>query len=250
MRILFYDLETAPSMAYVWKIWQENIGINQLLEAGKVISFSAKFYGEEDIYGMTEFHDGHAEMVSGLFQLMEEADVIVAYNGNKFDRPVMNAEFLKYGFGPPPPSKQIDLYQTVKRNFRFVSNRLDYVCRFLGLEGKAETGGFKLWSDCLAGVESAWDTMLEYNMKDVEILENLYVRLLPWIKDHPNAALYSEKQDVCPNCGGTHIQSRGVAKTATVSYRRFQCMDCLTWMRSRLSEKDSFKPSMIGDKTR
>ena len=249
MRILFYDLETAPSLAYVWKIWQENVGINQIVEAGRVLAFSAKWLGEDDVYGMTEYHDGHEEMINGLYSLIEEADTIVAYNGNRFDRPVMNTEFLQYGL-VPAPTKQIDLYQTVKSNFRLLSNRLDFVCRTLGLDVKKETGGFKLWSDCLAGDEEAWDLMLEYNMQDVVILEQLYYKLLPWISNHPSVALYDGRPDVCTNCGSDHIQSRGKAVVGTGVYQRYQCADCLTWMRARVADKGQIRPTRVGDKTR
>ena len=202
---------------------------------------------------MTEFHDGHEQLVVGLHQLMEEADVVVAYNGNNFDRPVMNAEFLKYDLGPPPPSKMVDLYQVVKRQFRLISNRLDYVVRYLGHpEGKVDTGGFELWSRCLDGEAEAWEEMLTYNARDVEILEWLYHRLKPWIPNHPNHALYvpAGGERVCPTCGSTHVQSRGVTHTSTMTYRRYQCMDCKTWSRERLSEKQAEKPRLVRDNTK
>lgn len=251
MNILFYDVETAPSLAYVWKIWKENIGTNQLLDSGRVISWAARYLGDpEDQYlFMSEHTHSHAEMIEGLHETLEEADVICAYNGDNFDRPVVNAEFLRAKLSPPAPSKQIDLYRVVKKNFRFISNRLEYVARHLGLEGKLDTGGFSLWARCLEGDPEAWETMEEYNAQDVFVLEELYHRLLPWIKDHPNHGIGKEGL-VCPNCGGTHVQRRGTTTSVSYTYQRFQCQDCGTWSRQRLSEKATAKPTLTQDKTR
>ena len=252
MKILHYDLETAPTMAYIWKLWKENIGVSQVLEPGRVICWCAKWDGEDDIYGMTEHHDGGDDMIEGLYEMMNEADVIVAYNGNNFDRPVMNAEFVKRGYTPPTPTKQVDLYQVVKKNFRFLSNRLDFVVKALGHpDGKAETGGFDLWARCLEGDAEAWEQMLEYNAQDVEILEWLYHRLLPWVPNHPNHALYTPTHEhACPSCGSTSVQSRGLARTTTMTYRRFRCNECGTWSRERISDKEALKPKLVRDNTK
>lgn len=251
MKILFYDVETAPSLAYVWKIWKENIGTSQLLESGRVISWAARYLGDgpDEVYFMSEFEHGHDNMIEGLHGILEEADVICAYNGDNFDRPVVNAEFLRARLAPPAPSKQIDLYRVVKQNFRFISNRLDYVATHLGLEGKLDTGGFELWARCLEGDPEAWQTMEEYNCQDVFVLEELYHRLLPWIKDHPNHGI-GKTDHVCPNCGSDKLHRRGTAKAQTYTYQRYQCQDCGTWSRERLSDRTVDKPALTQDRTK
>lgn len=249
MRILFYDVETAPSLAYVWKIWKENIGTNQLLESGRVISWAAKFLGDDELFFQSENAVGHEKMIIQLHEILEEADVICAYNGDKFDRPVVNAEFLRLQLAPPAPTKQIDLYRVVRQNFKFISNRLAYVTEHLGIGTKLATGGFELWAKCLEGDQEAWAKMEEYNCQDVVVLEELYERLLPWIKDHPNLGIGSSDH-VCPNCGSTKLHRRGKARASTYTYQRYQCQDCGTWSRDRLSEKDTLKPSLVQDRTR
>lgn len=242
MNILMLDVETAPNIATVWGIWQQNIGINQLQETSRVMCYSARWYGEAHAYFGSEFEMGHEDMISSLHTLLDNADVVCHYNGKKFDMPVINREFLKYGMLPPAPYKQIDLMQVVKKNFRFVSNKMDHICDELGLGRKLHTGGHELWLKCMDGDKTAWKTMEEYNIQDVVMLGELYEKLKPWISDHPNMALYVDTDNpVCPNCGGNHLHSRGLSHTNVQSYRRFHCQDCGTWVRGRNTVLTKYK---------
>lgn len=246
MKILMIDVEVAPNMATVWGIWNQNIGINQLLETSRVMCYCAQWYGEKHAYFGSEFEMGHEPMIQSLWDLLDEADAVIHYNGKKFDMPVINREFLKYGSLPPSPYKQIDLMHTVKKQFRFVSNKLDHICDELGIGRKLSTGGHELWLRCMNGDAEAWKIMEEYNIQDVSLLEELYEKLRPWITDHPNLALYTDDQrPVCPNCGGTHIIKRGLAHTNVSSYQRFHCEDCGTWIRGRRNMNDKVKNKSV-----
>lgn len=251
MKILIYDVETAPTMAYVWRMWKENIAPAQVIEEGRVLCWAAKWYGSEEVLWMdSRREEDTKEMLQGLYDLISEADAIVTYNGNNFDIPVTNTQFLLNGFPPPAPSKSIDLYQTVKRRFRFNHNRMDTVCEALGLGRKEDTGGFELWARCLHPIldEEAWNAMVSYNIQDVAITEELYEVLRPWIKGHPNVATYVGEDDmVCPTCGSDALQKRGTSKTATQTYQRYQCQDCGTWSRSRLANRQAAKPMNVRD---
>lgn len=234
MKRLFLDVETAPNIATLWGIWNQNVAINQLLETSRVMCYTARWHGEDYTYFGSEFDMGHEEMIISLYKFLDEADAVIHYNGKKFDIPTINRELLKYGMTPPSPYKQIDLMQTVKKQFRFVSNKLDHVCDELGLGRKAHTGGHELWLRCMNGDKAAWKIMEEYNIQDVNLLVDLYEKLLPWITDHPNMALYVDSErPVCPNCGGSHVIKRGTAHTAVSSYVRYHCEDCGTWIRGR-----------------
>lgn len=231
MKILLLDLETAPNLAHVWGLWDQNIGLSQIIEPGYTLCWAAKWVGQREIF-FGSVRDGKKRMTARLHKLMAEADAICTYNGNKFDIPTVHKDFLLYGLNPPPPTKSIDLLRVVKNRFRFPSNKLDYVCRALGLGGKVKHSGHELWIRCMANQPTAWRDMERYNKRDVTILESLYLRIKPWIKNHPNHGLYVDDPSVCPKCGhGTH-QRRGVEHTATCSYQRFQCCGCGGWFRS------------------
>lgn len=246
MKLLFLDVECTPNLATVWGLFKQNIGINQLHETSRVMCYTAKWHGKESVIFDSEYGKSHKGMITRLHLLMSEADAIVHYNGNTFDIPVINREFLKYGMEPVKPFKNVDLLQVVKKKFRFVSNKLDHVSRELDLGKKVETGGHELWLDCMAKKKKAWDLMEEYNKKDVILLEKLYYKLLPWIDNHPNYALYTESTNiVCTNCGSHQVIKRGMEHLQTHSYQRYQCKECKTWMRGRNTELSKEKAQVV-----
>lgn len=231
VKALLIDIETSPILADVWGIWQQNVGINQIKVPGEVICFAAKWYGEKKTIFKSSFHDSKPVMISEMHRVLSEADAVITYNGINFDRKWMNTEFLLAGMTPPDPSKNIDLLRVVKQNFRFPSNKLQYVLSALDLGSKASTGGHELWIRCMAGDPQAWATMKKYNIHDVVVMEPLYERLLPWISGHPNVALIDGIENGCPNCGSTDLERRGFTRTTVSTFQRFQCRKCGRWMR-------------------
>jgi hypothetical protein len=230
MKILFIDIETAPNLVHVWGLWQQNVGTPQIIDAGYVLSCAAKWYGSDDIMFYSTFHDGPKMMLKRIHALLDEADAVVHYNGTKFDIPTLNKEFLLYNILPPAPYKQIDLLKTARSQFKFPSNQLNYISKALGIGEKVKHIGHQLWIDCINNNSVAWKQMKEYNIHDVVLLEKVYVKLLPWIKDHLNYSVL-EGGFKCPNCGGIHYHKRGFQITRHCKYQRFQCLNCGTWFR-------------------
>lgn len=228
-------MESSFLLAGVWGLWNNNVALNQLLSTGQLLSWSAKFKGEKIESRWWDEWD----FLERLHALLSEADVVVSYNGKKFDIPMINREFVKAGYGPPAPYKQVDLIETVKKQFRLPSNKLEFVLKDFNVGSKMQHEGFGLWIKCMQGDEKAKATMLKYNRKDVTELEKLHARLDGWVVGAPNAALYLTKMPdspVCPHCGGTHIQNRGFAYTNTGRFQRHYCTDCKSWSRSRYTE--------------
>lgn len=236
MKLLFLDLEVSPNTAHVWGLFKQNISISQLMDSSYLMCFAAKWLGSDIIYFYSLKRHGKKRMLRALHKFMCEADAICHYNGQKFDVPVANKEFLLQGLSPPATYQQIDLLKTARNRFKFPSNKLDYLAQTLGLGKKFKHAGHELWVKCMAGDEEAWKEMEAYNTQDVVLLERVYHRLLPWIVNHPNHAVYSSK-DVCTNCGSVHLQRRGFAYSLLGKYQRFQCTSCGAWMKSRKAEK-------------
>ncbi|CAB4126456.1 Ribonuclease H-like domain containing protein [uncultured Caudovirales phage] len=182
-------------------------------------------------------------MLKSIHALMDEADAIVHYNGSRFDIPIIHKEFLLSGMPPPSPVKQIDLLQVARRQFRFVSNKLDYVSQALGLGKKTEHEGHTLWLKCMNNDRRAWKTMEEYNKNDVILLEKVYDKFKGWIKSHPNHNAYSANT-CCPNCGSRKLHKRGEVRSRVSVFQRWQCQECGSWSRSVKSEKIS-KDSLV-----
>jgi len=241
-KILFLDIETAPTKAYIWGLWGENIGIDQIVEPGYTISFSAKWAGEDKIVHRDIWSHGRKAMLASIYALLNEADMVVHWNGTRFDIPTLNKEFVIEKLKPPAPFIEIDLLPTAKRKFKFQSNKFGFVCKALGIGTKLKHTGFDMWKECLEGDPAAIKLMKEYNIHDTRLLEPVYERFKPWIANHPNVNLYDDDETVrCHACGGTHIQWRGSYATNTQSYRRFQCQDCGAWGKERTNNLSKSK---------
>lgn len=232
MKTLTIDIETTPNLAYVWSLWRQNVALNQIHSTGEVMAFAAKWSGEDEVIFRSTFHDGKKRMLKEAHRLLSAADVVVTFNGVKFDLPWLRTEFLLAGMKPPSTWVDVDLLPVVQRHFRFPSNRLAYVSKALELgDGKMDAGGFDLWVDCLAGDPDAWAKMRAYNKQDVVVTELLHEKLRPYMPRHPNPALYADAAvDRCA-CGSDRLQRRGFAYTNLSKYQRYQCRDCGRWMR-------------------
>lgn len=235
MKVLMLDIETKPNKAYTWSIWNVNVGINQIIEAGEMICFAAKWYGQDEIEFYSQWNGGQTAMVEQGWRLLNEADVVVHFYGSKFDIPHLNTEFLKQGFPPPTPFKQIDLKVAVGKQFRFTSNKLQFVSEVLGLAGKEEHEGFGLWDKVMnergqytAEIETdAKERMTSYNKQDVFLLDEVYEALLPWIPNHPHRHLY-EDGNGCHICGADslNVVRHGFAYTKLSKFAQYRCEAC------------------------
>lgn len=226
MRILAIDIETRPLLSYHWGMWNQNIRAPQVVEWDGMICWAAKWLGEPDsMVFRSDFHDGHETMVRGAWLMMNAADAVVHYNGGRFDNPWLQREFAQLDLDLPAPYKQIDLLKTVKKQFRFPSNKLGDVAPLLGLEEKVKHEGFELWIKCLQNDPDAWERMRAYNVQDVELLEQMYNRLHKYIVGHPSFAAFHGR-DICPTCGSEHLKPAGLAYLKTGQYPRFKCDDC------------------------
>ena len=235
MKILFLDIETSPNLAYVWGLFKQNISINQIEESTEMLCFGARWYGEKKVTFRSVHHHGKEEMLKEVHRLLDEADVLVGWNSKAFDSKHLKRELLQAGMLPPSPYKEMDLMLAVKSQFKFPSNKLDYVAQTLGVGAKVQHSGFELWRKCMAGDNKAWTEMKKYQIQDVDLLVDLYEILKPWIPNHPNTALHDGMEEGCLVCASSNLQRRGVARSSSGTYQRFQCQDCGKWQRGPIS---------------
>lgn len=230
-KILIFDIETAPMQAFVWKRFKENISLEQTISESYMLCWSAKWlYSEEVLGDVLTPKEAKSEddyrIVLSLYNLINEADIIVAYNGKNFDIPYMNQRFLVYDFAPYVPVHVVDPYETAKSVFRFSSNKMDNIATQLGLQNKIKTD-FNLWKNCVNGQKEALNSMLEYNKQDVVVLEEIYCRILPWIKNHPNISNYLEDKNTCIKCGSKDlIKLNRYFYTPSGRYELYRCRHC------------------------
>lgn len=250
VKILFLDIETAPKIAYVWQFWKANIGPKQVIDHGHIMSFSALFNDEDDcIYEENRANDD-SDITKSLIRLLDDADIVVGHNVDKFDCATINGRALVLGVKPPSPYKIVDTYQVAKKKFKFESNSLEYLAGVLKCDHQklehAKFPGWLLWLECLKGNEEAWKEMRQYNIVDTYTVRDVYMKMRPWIEQHPNLGVYAEgNEPVCPKCGSKHLQRRGFSYTQVSKFQRFVCVDCGGWSRTRFNEYDKNKRKQL-----
>lgn len=224
-KILVLDIEWRPAKAYVWQPWKENIHPEKIIEDGGLLCVGAKWLNDKQFYLFSEWEHGHYGMLNMIHAMMSDADAIITYNGDKYDLPKLTGEFVLHGLPPVPPVASIDCIKTVKK-FGFFMNRLAFIGPFLRLGGKEEHEGFGLWRKVMEGDPHAEKRMERYCKQDVILLEKLYMKIRPFMQNHPHLG---NAGAACPNCGGHHLQSRGTRRTRCFKVQRLHCQDCGAW---------------------
>jgi len=221
-RILLFDIETTPIEAYVWGLYEQNV--IRVKHEWRILSFAYKWLGEKKIYFIRAPHND-AHLVKELWKLFDEADMLVAHNGNRFDFKKVCSRFISYGLTSPSPYKTVDTRLVSRRYFGFNSNKLDDLGEYLGVGRKVKHEGFDLWLRCLSGDERAWKTMEKYNKQDVALLEKIYLKMRPYMVTYHKLVF----DGTCQHCGSTDVYFRGTCRTRTRVGRRFQCKKCGVW---------------------
>lgn len=225
-KILVVDIEWEPATAYVWQMWKVNIHPEQLIDEGGMLCFSAHWIGTKDYLFYSKWEHGRQGMAEAALALLEEADAVVTYNGDRYDLRKLTGEIVLAGLKPPPPPTSIDLLKVVKR-FGFVMNRLAYIGPLLKVGAKVKHEGFSLWKSVMAGDERAQARMKKYCIQDVRMTALLYKRILPFIRNHPH--LGTIKADRCGACGSKAVHKRGFRRTKSFIIQRLQCNSCGSW---------------------
>mgnify|MGYP001366378229 CR=1 FL=1 len=244
-KILLLDIETSPVIAYQWatSLYNSSIHIGQLIQDTYMLSFAVKWLGDKDI----TYHDQSSvkekkndyKLCLKLRDILSEADIVVAHNGRAFDMKFINSRFVAWGIDPPSPYQQIDTCESAKKHFGFTYNSLEHLAIALKCKHKKlkhdKYDGISLWIECLAGNKDAWAEMKKYNINDILALEDIYVKLRPYIVGHPNLGIFVDINDpICPKCGG-YVTRRGEYKNRTNVYYRYVCKTCAGWSRGRKS---------------
>lgn len=239
-KILLFDLETSPIVARVWSLWQNGINIDDIIEDWSLLCFSAKWLFNPEVIShvLTEqelIERNDERIVRELWKLMDEADIIIAHNAERFDIRKSNSKFLKYELNLPSPYQVIDTLKHVKKRINLTSNKLDYIARYLGVEGKLVTPS-GMWRKVMENDYSMLLEMDKYCQQDVVCLEEVYLKLRPYIQPHPNLGLFiTENVHACPSCASQDLSwdKNKVYTTNANQYHAFRCNSCGSVGRSK-----------------
>jgi hypothetical protein len=206
-------------------MYDENISPAQLIDEGGLLCFCAHWHGTKEFMFYSKWEHGINGMAEAALALLNQADAVITYNGDKYDLPKLRGTIILVGLSPPGPITSIDLIKVVKR-FGFVMNRLEYIGPLLEVGSKMKHEGFKLWRLVDEGDKKAEVRMRKYCIQDVKVLVALYNRIKPYIENHPHLG---ENAGECGNCGGDHMQSRGYRRSKFFKTQRLQCQTCGSW---------------------
>lgn len=238
-KVLLFDIETAPLIAYLWNRFQKYVPDKQVVEDWYVINWAAKWLFEDEIItGVVTPEESKnrddKRIVKKLWDLLNEADIVISHNGDKFDIKMMNGRFFKQGLNLPMPYKSIDTFKAARKRLKLESLGLGKIAKDLGVKQKSDTT-FNDWIQCMNGDPKALKKMDEYCQQDVRVLEDVYLKLRPFIQPHPNLGLFIENSDtqMCPACASTHLKKEGVYQTTVNLYDAYRCQDCGSITRAR-----------------
>lgn len=230
-RILLLDFETSPAKGYFFgPIWETNI--IEVIEYEQILSVAWKWHGEQKVkvIGQDDFNGykkgklNDKELVTFFADIFEKADIVVAHNGDKFDLTVFNTRLLAHGLNPIQPSKSFDTKKISKSKFHLPSNKLDDIADFLKIEGKFSHSGKSMWFGCEAGNEEDWKLMKKYNKQDVEVLSQVFDKIIPFVKFTNQFT----RDITCPNpaCQSNHLTKHSKVMVKGGWKQRYRCQDC------------------------
>lgn len=230
-KVLFFDVETSSLTVKTWRTYQADA--IRVVQTWQLLCWSAKWQdGRHITRTLADYPDYDPAtncdkaLTTELAGLLEEADIIVAHNGDKFDIKKINTRMIIHGLPPAPQTKSVDTLKLARSRFAFHSNKLDTLGDLLGVGRKAQTGGYDLWEQCVAGDLKAWRKMARYCKQDVVLLEAVYNKLKSWAVNHPNVSVMNEIEDGCKVCGGTSLKRKGWSYERTGKAQRWCCNDC------------------------
>ncbi len=231
---MFFDIETSPNIGFFWRTgYKLNINHDNIIKERAIICICWKWEGKAKVNYLTWDKDQcDKKMLEEFIKEAEKASEIVAHNGDRFDIRWIRTRCLYHRIPCMPDFKTLDTLKHARSGFNFNSNKLDYIAKFLGLNGKMETGGFELWKDIiLDNNKKALRKMVDYCKKDVTLLEEVYEELYSYIKHKTHIAVQmGGKKSDCPECTSTKVQSRGyIISAAGGRKRRLQCQECSKW---------------------
>lgn len=236
MKILLIDIETSPIVGYSWGLYEQDIV--KRIKTFTILSVAYQWLGEKTQVIACD-DNSEKELLKKLHHLLTDADVVVAHNGDSFDIKKINARFLVHKLPPPSPYKTVDTKKEAKKIAAFDSNSLNNLGVDLDEGEKIKHRGFDMWEGCMANKRRDWNDMKRYNKKDVDLLAKVYLRLRPWMKNHPDSRLYTDgPKEACPKCLSKKTQRRGVYVLTSAKYEKRQCQDCGGWFKGDRLKKE------------
>ncbi len=243
-KIIFWDVEMSLAKAGFFpnKLYRSYINLNHIIEEQKMVCICWKELGKSKVHSASILDDGDMSsdlnVIKTFRDVVEDADILVAHNGNRFDIKLFNAKLMEHGLPPMPKLLTVDTIKESRSVAKLISHKLDYLGDFFGV-GRKIHNNRDLWRDILFNqdTDKALSQMVRYCKQDVKLLEKVYFKMLPYMKSHPNIADFHTMN--CPKCNSSdvikhkkRISAQGILK------QQYQCKCCGSYFTQRTSEKE------------
>lgn len=245
--IAFWDIETAMTLVGAHTsasgLYGKNLSTKYVIRDWYLLCVCLKKKGDKKVTTFTAHDSGLPEddynVVKSVREYLEDVDILIAHNGDKFDMKAFNARLMFHKLPPLPKIIQLDTLKEARKVARITSNRLDYIAFHLGIEERKIKHERDLWRDLLfdTGDAQAMREMARYCAQDVVVLENVYNEMLPYMKSHPNIADCDTMN--CPKCNSSNTIKHKKRRTASgIVKQQHQCKDCGSYFTPRASERE------------
>lgn len=232
-RRLFFDLEVSGNLGIFWTAgFKLNIGPENIIKERAIICACWKWEEEQETHSLTwDAKQCDKKLLIQFIKILNEATEIVGHNGDRFDLAWIRTRCLYHHLDMFPTYLTIDTLKIARSKFKFNSNKLDYIAKFLGLGEKIKTD-FGMWKEIMLNKDKvAMDKMVKYCKMDVILLEKVYKELGKHIvpKTH-YGVIFGEGRGTCPECGSEDIIKRGYQVSVSGSIKtRFSCNTCFKY---------------------
>jgi uncharacterized protein YprB with RNaseH-like and TPR domain len=171
MKVGIFDLETSSLYA----------------NSGIVLCGCVKSYGHPGVVTVRadEFpswkshKSDNREVVKAIMAELDKYDILVAHNGQFFDKAWLNSACLKYGFNPSLRwAKTIDPVHAARRHLRLTRNSLTAILDYFDIAESKTPIRFECWQQAaLDGDKKSMGYIVEHCHRDVIALEKVYDKM-------------------------------------------------------------------------
>lgn len=227
-KVLFWDIETNPGLFYGWSMRYEPF---YQLKGTSVSCVAYKWEHENKVHTIRLSKSEHLKdarddksIIEKMSKVINEADVMIAHNGDSFDWKKFNARVLHHNLPPLKKPKLVDTLKMVRSQMKFDSHKLGDLCKQLEVSLKIENEK-NLFVKALTCWKS-YKKLYKYCVGDVIALEDVYNKLKPYCKPAYHVGRLDGKDFSCASCGSEKIVKWGTFITVYSEKQRLRCKDC------------------------
>lgn len=230
-KILVYDIETTPVLAWIWRLGDQTVRHGQLhkeFNVTKIICITYRWLHHKKskalVFDIDKQDD--SKIIKEFDEIIKEADVVIGKNNKRFDDKHINFRRFMHGLEPMPDwtKKSDDLEKQMRKHFNMQSYSLDYFSDLMGQGGKIKME-FDDWIQIVYNKnKSRLNKMVKYGKKDTDDTAELIKKVWKYVSPQFNYSTFKGKHS-CTLCGSENIKRNGTRVAGGVKKQAWYCND-------------------------